>query len=67
MDISATSAILNIASTQAASATSQAVNVSVLKKALNLQATNAATLLQSLPQPALASSGSLGTQLNTFA
>ena len=67
MDISATSAILNIASTQATSATSQAVNVSVLKKALNLQATNAATLLQSLPQPALASSGSLGTQVNTFA
>ncbi len=67
---------MNIASTpavQAASAAAQAdssdaVNILVLKKALNQQAVAAATLLQALPQPpALASSGSLGTRVNTFA
>lgn len=38
----------------------------VLKKALNRQASSAAQLIQALPQPALATSGSLGTQVNTF-
>lgn len=46
---------------QAAAATS------VLKKALDLQASSAATLIQSLPQPALATSGTVGTKVNTFA
>jgi hypothetical protein len=46
---------------QAAAATS------VLKKALDLQASSAAQLIQSLPQPALATSGTLGTQVNAFA
>jgi hypothetical protein len=41
--------------------------VSVMKKAMNLQAASTAQLIQSLPQPALASSGSLGTQVNAFA
>ncbi len=41
--------------------------VSVMKKAMNLQAASTAQLIQSIPQPALASSGSLGTQVNTFA
>lgn len=68
---------MNIASTpgvQAAtlaaqSATADSVNTLVLKKALDSQAMAAATLLQALPQPtpALATSGSLGTQVNTFA
>jgi hypothetical protein len=39
----------------------------VLKKAIDLQASSAAQLIQALPQPALASSGSVGTQVNTFA
>ena len=41
--------------------------VSVLKKALNLQASSAAQLIQALPQPALASSGAVGTRVNTYA
>lgn len=41
--------------------------VSVLKKALNLQAATAATLIESLPQPPLATSGAVGTRVNTFA
>jgi hypothetical protein len=41
--------------------------VSVMKKAMNLQAASTAQLIQSIPQPALASSGSLGTQVNAFA
>ena len=44
-----------------------AAAVSVLNKALNLQAASAAQLIQALPQPALATSGSLGTQINTYA
>lgn len=45
--------------------------MAVLKKALDVQASSAATMIdamqQSMPQPALATSGTLGTQLNTFA
>jgi hypothetical protein len=41
--------------------------VSVMKKAMNLQAASTAQLIQSIPQPALASSGSVGTNVNTFA
>jgi hypothetical protein len=44
-----------------------AASISVLRKALHLQASSAVQLLESLPQPALATSGSLGTQVNTFA
>ena len=43
-----------------------AASLLVLKKALNLQAASAAQLIQALPQPALAASGSLGTQVNTY-
>ena len=67
MDISLTNAIISTATGQASRATSDAVQITVLKKALDAQASAAATLLQALPQPALASSGSLGTQVNTFA
>ena len=44
-----------------------AASISVLKKALNAQASSAAQLIQALPQPALATSGSLGTQVNAYA
>lgn len=69
MDIGLTNSIVSTATAQASQSTSDAINISVLKKALDLQANAAATLLQALPQPqpALATSGSLGTQLNTFA
>ena len=67
---------MNIANTpavQSASAAAQgdtadAVNMLVLKKALNQQASAAATLIESLPTPTpLATSGSVGTRLNTYA
>ncbi len=66
---------MNIANTpavQVAAATSQgpnqdALNILVLKKALDMQASSAASLLQTLPQPPLATQGTLGTQVNTFA
>lgn len=49
----------------------QAVQVSVLKKALNIEAAGAQALLQALPQPApalpLATQGNLGTQINVMA
>ena len=44
--------------------------VSVLKKALHQQVSSVAQLIQSLPQPPqppLATSGPVGTQVNTFA
>ncbi|MDD2846224.1 MAG: putative motility protein [Rhodoferax sp.] len=67
MDIAATNAIVRTATTQANQTNADAVQVAVLKKALNIQAASAATLLQALPQPALATSGTVGTQVNTFA
>ena len=45
----------------------QAVQTAVLKTALNVQAASAVALIQALPSPALASSGSLGTLLNVYA
>ncbi|WP_311220659.1 MULTISPECIES: YjfB family protein [unclassified Acidovorax] len=70
MDVSLSNSIVNTATALASRQTSDAVNVAVLKKAIDIQAAGAATLLQSVQpaaQPALASSGSLGTQVNTFA
>lgn len=67
MDIAATNAIVRTATAQASQTQSDAVQIAVLKKALNTQAASAATLLQALPQPALATTGTLGTQVNTFA
>jgi hypothetical protein len=67
MNISSTPAV-QAATTAATGATADAVNILVLKKALDTQAVAAATLIQALPQvPALASSGSVGTRINTFA
>ena len=65
--------IANTPSVQAATSATQVasadvVNLMVLRKALDMQAVSAATLLQTLPAaPALATSGNLGTQLNAFA
>ena len=67
MNISSTPAVQSATSAAAAPA-SDAVNILVLKKALNTQAAAAAALIQALPQPpALASTGSVGTRVNTFA
>ena len=55
----------------AQSAQSDDVNMHVLKKALNTQAAMAAGLLQAIPQPPsapkLATEGSVGRVVNTFA
>ena len=66
MIISSTS-LAPAATTAAQSDIADSVNILVLKKALDLQATSATALLQSLPQPPLATEGSVGTQINTFA
>ena len=67
---------MNIASTpsvQSATAATQAAGageaqILVLKKAMDQQAVNAAAMIQSLPKPQpLATSGSVGRTLNTFA
>ena len=44
-----------------------AASVSLLKKALTMQSAAAMQLLASVPQVPLATSGSVGTQVNTFA
>jgi len=49
----------------------QDVQITVLKKAMNAQASTAAALIQALPQPTgalpLATEGPLGTQVNAMA
>jgi hypothetical protein len=57
----------NAASNAPAGSVHEAAALSVLKKSMNLQAAGMAQLLEALPQPALASSGSLGTQINLYA
>ena len=71
MDVALTNSIVNTATNLASAKTSDAVNMVVLKKALDMQAVSAATMIdamqQSMPQPPLATSGTLGTNVNTFA
>jgi len=43
------------------------VQTLMLRKALDLQAADAATLIAALPPPVLATSGSVGTRINTTA
>jgi hypothetical protein len=66
MNISSTSSV-QAATDAAQSATADSMNILVLKKALDLQATSAMTLLQALPSPALATQGAIGTNVNAFA
>ena len=48
--------------------TAEAAQVLVLKKAMDLQQSNAAALLDALPPPVpLATSGTLGRHVNTYA
>lgn len=71
MDVSLSSAIVATATQQASASTGDALNVLVLKKALDMQKDTAGQMLSALtqpaPQPPLASSGALGTQVNTWA
>jgi hypothetical protein len=67
MNIANTPAVQS-ASAAAQGQTADALNILVLKKALDAQAVAAAALIQALPQsPPLATEGSLGTRINTFA
>ena len=66
MNISSTTSV-QAATAAVSSDTSDSVNILVLKKALDIQATTAMTLLQALPQAPLATEGSVGTKVNTFA
>jgi len=63
MDISPT-ALVNASTQMQQSQVAQAAQILVLKKAMDIQATGAVALLQALP---LATSGNLGTQINTVA
>ena len=71
MDVAQANSIVNTATSLASAKTSDALNMVVLKKALDMQAASATTLIdamqQSMPQPQLATSGTLGTNVNTFA
>ncbi|MDE1999560.1 MAG: putative motility protein [Burkholderiales bacterium] len=64
---------MNIANSPAVSEVSSAqpsdgVQLLLLRKALQSQAQTAATMLQALPQqPKLATEGSIGTHINTYA
>lgn len=66
MDV-VTSSAASSASAATPGSVQGAASVRVLKKAMDLQAASATQLIASLPQPALATSGSLGTKVNTFA
>ena len=63
MDVSP-AALVNAATQMQQSQVTQAAQVLVLKKAMDIQATGALALLQALP---LATSGNLGTQVNALA
>ena len=68
MDTALTNSIVGTATALASRKDSDALNVRVLKKALDIQANAAATLIQAIPQPpALAASGSVGTKLHAIA
>jgi hypothetical protein len=64
---STSAAIVNYAVQSGQQIVRVAVSTAVLKQALEIQQSNAAALLQALPQPALATSGHLGTLVNVYA
>ena len=66
MNILSTTAVQS-ATSAAQSDTADSVNILVLKKALDQQASTAMMLLQALPTSTLATQGAVGTRVNTFA
>ncbi len=67
MDITNATAV-STAVTQTQGETADSVNLLVLRKALDVQQDGAMALLNALPQPpALATEGSVGRHLNTYA
>lgn len=65
MDISP-SAMANLALSMQSADTNATVGTLMLRKSLNLAASEMSTLMQSV-SPQLATSGTLGTQINTYA
>ena len=65
MDLSSTASIASTASALSQAKVGDAVNISVMKKAMNIQKQTAAQLIEALPQPAAV--GNLGRNINTFA
>jgi len=64
----ANSPSVNVASRYAQADTADAVNMLVLRKAMDQQEVTAAALINALPQPpALATEGSVGRNLNVYA
>jgi hypothetical protein len=67
MDIT-NSMSVSAATVAAQSDTADAVNIAVLRKAMNTQEAGALSLINAIPQePPLATEGSLGRNVNTFA
>lgn len=64
---SVSASIINTALGLSQAQASQAIQTAVLKTAMNTQAAAAAALIQALPTPGLATSGSVGTLLNVYA
>ena len=64
---SVSAAVVNNASSAGTGTVQSVAAISVMKKAMDAQESTANQLIQSLPQPALASSGPVGTKLNTYA
>ena len=67
MDVGLTNSIVSTSTALASRQTSDAINITVLKKALDVQARAEDNLMQALPQPALDTSGTLGTQATHYA
>jgi Putative motility protein len=66
MDSACATAVTN-ASAASPGTVQGAAAVSMLKKTLEVQESSAAQLIAALPQVALATSGAVGTRLDTFA
>ncbi len=67
MDISSTAGIANLATTLSRTKLEGAVDVAVLKKALDIQEQSAAQLIQGIPSPSQVSPANTGTQINVTA
>ncbi len=63
----AQAALVNSASAATPGTVQGSAALSVLKKSMQAQENAAAQLIAALPQPALATSGGVGTQINTYA
>ena len=66
MNVSSTT-VAQVTTSTGQSDTADAISIAVLRKALDLQGSSAAALIQALPQPSLATQGNVGTKVNTFA